>query len=385
MIIKSLLDTDFYKISMGQVVFYDFPDVWVNYQFTNRAGTEFPAGFDKALISELWKINSLYLLPDENVWMRRNPHFRTGFIEWFSGYRYDPEEVSVIQNGGDLFISIEGYWFRTIHWEVMLMALISELYFKMTGKKMSSDAFDKIDIKANKMQSANALWSDFGTRRRYSYDVQDQVVKRMSKYRGFLGTSNPHLAMKYGVKVIGTFAHEAPMAMQAVYGIRHCNREWLRHWYNFYRGELGVALTDTITTKAFLKDFGPLEARIYEACRHDSSDPYKWGNLIIDHYKTLNINPMTKGFVFSDGLNTDDFIDISNYFSDKIGRVVGGIGTHLTNDVGVTPLNMVIKLKKVRVNKNSKWIDVVKLSDVLGKESGSESAIQNAKYEIQNI
>lgn len=382
MIIKSLLDTDFYKISMGQVVFFDFPNVWVHYSFTNRGGTQFPPGFADALKSELLELSYLRMSPWESKWMRHLPYFRPAYVEWFSGYQFDYNEVIINQTGGNLSIDVDGYWYRTIHWEVVLMAIVSELYFKMTGQVMAPDSFEKIDNKAKKLETARCVWSDFGTRRRFSFGIQNEVVARMKNYIGFIGTSNPYLAMVHGVNPIGTSAHEATMAMQAIYGVRNSNRKWLEHWYNFYRGELGIALTDTITTDVFLKDFDSLIARIYDGTRHDSADPYIWGKKIINHYEKLGIDPLTKKLVFSDGLNTDKFIDISKVFAPRVRQVVGGIGTHFTNDVGVDPLNIVIKLTKVFVDRSSHPIGVVKLSDTPGKHNGASEDITNVKYQL---
>lgn len=382
MIIKSLLDTDFYKLTQGQVVFFDFPDVWVHYSFTNRGGTQFPPGFAEALNIQLKGLQFLKLNSGEKHWMRQQKYFRRAFVEWFSGYQFDYNEVMITQDGGNLSIDIDGYWYRTIHWEVVLMAMVSELYFQMTGQVMASDSFEKIDTKARKLDAAGCFWSDFGTRRRFSFDVQNEVVARMKNYIGFIGTSNPYLAMVHDVNPIGTSAHEATMAMQAIYGVRNSNRKWLEHWYNFYRGELGIALTDTITTNVFLKDFDSLIARIYDGTRHDSGDPYIWGEKIINHYEKLGINPLTKTLVFSDGLDTDKFIDISKAFAPRVHRVVGGIGTHFTNDVCVKPLNIVIKLTKVFVDKFSPPVGVVKLSDTSGKNNGASEDIANVKYQL---
>lgn len=385
MIIKSLLDTDLYKLTMGQVVFFDFPKVWVNYSFTNRGGTQFPPGFAEALNMELQKLSYLRLYSNESDWMYKQSYFRPAFVEWFSGYRFNCNEVMVNQTGGNLSIDIDGYWYRTIHWEVVLMAMVSELYFKMTGQVMASDAFEKIDIKGKKLEKAGCFWSDFGTRRRFSFDVQNEVVSRMKHYKGFLGTSNPYLAMIHCVNPIGTSAHEATMAMQAIYGVRNSNRKWLEHWYNFYRGELGIALTDTITTDVFLKDFDGLLARIYDGTRQDSACPYAWGEKILNHYNKLGISLLTKSLVFSDGLDTDKYINISETFRPRVGRVIGGIGTHFTNDVGnnVKPLNIVIKLTQVKPDHTSNFIDVVKLSDVPGKHNGNSNAIIRVKQELE--
>lgn len=383
MIIKSLLDTDLYKLTMGQVVWKDFPNARVKYTFTNRGNTKFPDGFVDVLRNELRHMSSLSLTRDERNWMEVQGVFLPTYIDWFSGYKYDDTEIVMFQENGVLTISIIGYWYKTIYWEVPLMALISELYFKLTNQKIASDSFERIIGKATKLQDAAGYWSDFGTRRRYSYEVQKEVVDRMRRYTKFLGTSNPHFAIKYGINAIGTSAHEATMAMQGIYGVRNCNAMWMKHWYEMYRGKLGIALTDTVTTDVFLKDFDGLLARIFDGVRHDSACPYEWGEKIINHYNKLKINPLDKTLVFSDGLTTDTYYDLAKYFHHRVGKVVGGIGTHLTNDVGVTPLNMVIKLAGIiPTNNDQDYIGVVKLSDTPGKHSGSQTAVANVKYQL---
>jgi nicotinate phosphoribosyltransferase len=222
-------------------------------------------------------------------------------------YRFDPGEVVVQQDGGNLTVFIKGRWFRTIFWEVRLMAIISELYFRMTGKTPDVETNNRIITKAKKMSEAGCLWADFGTRRRFDFKVQDAVCHLMKGTKGFLGTSNVYLAMKHDIKPIGTSAHEMVMGLSAKYGVTMANKMWLVHWANYFQGLNGIALTDTFTTDVFLRDFDSLYARLFDGVRQDSGDPSEWGRKMLDHYKKLGIDTHTKKFVFSDGLDPDTF------------------------------------------------------------------------------
>jgi nicotinate phosphoribosyltransferase len=201
----------------------------------------------------------------------------------------------------------------------------------------------------------------------------------MSGYEGFLGTSNVHFAHKYGVPAHGTYAHESVMAMQALYGPRLANKMWMKHWSDHFEGLLGTALTDTFTTDVFLRDFGPAEARLFDGVRQDSGDPEKWGDKMLSHYDKLNIPVNNKRFVFSDGLDTDSYIELDKSFRPSC-QPIGGIGTHFTNDVGVKPLNIVIKLATADFGQGP--IDVVKLSDNEGKHTGNKFAIEMVTVEL---
>jgi nicotinate phosphoribosyltransferase len=366
-IIHSMLDDDWYKITQAAVVFHFFPRTVVTYEFINRKKVEFPDGFDKELREELIELQTLTLTADESLWMNKIPYMRPTFVEWFRNYQYNPSDVSITQNNGDLKILIHGLWYRNILWEVKLMAIISELYFRMTGKTMDSMWDLRIREKASKLSNAGCSWCDFGTRRRYSYQVQDEVVKTMKQYRGFLGTSNPHFAHKHGVTPIGTYAHESVMGMSGIFGAKNANKMWMKYWTEYYNGELGIALTDTFTTGVFLRDFDSFYARLFDGVRQDSGDPIEWGKMMINHYNNLRIPTEYKKFVFSDNLNVDKYINIHNTFKNVV-IPIAGIGTNFTNDVGQIPLNMVIKMT-VCDGKN-----VVKLSDDLSKTTGDMTA-----------
>lgn len=374
-IIASMCDTDLYKLTMGQVVLFKFPDVMVTWRFTNRGKTSFPEGFADELNKQIQFLSQLEMPDSEARNLEALPFMKPAYVAWFKSYKFDPSEVKVVQTGGDLDIEIGGFWHRNIYWEVPLMAIISELYFEMTGNVLCSDWAIRIVDKAMALDNAGSRWSDFGSRRRRKLAVQDEVVRVMRMFKGFQGTSNPYLAFKYGVPVVGTSAHEAQMVMSALFGVQNANRIWLEIWSEFYRGLLGIALTDTYTTDVFLRDFDGYMARLYDGVRHDSNDPIAWGEKMIAHYLSLKINPTVKRLVFSDNLNVPKYIDIHKNFD---GRCIpsAGIGTHFTNDCGAKPLNIVIKISACN------GIPVVKLSDDLGKASNDPDTVRKVKEQL---
>ncbi len=380
-ILTSMLDEDCYKLFMGQVVFHDFPEAIVTYEFINRGKTEFPPGFADELNWQLELMATLEMTDKESLFLKGIPGMRPTYVEWLRGYRFDPSEVVVQQDGGALSVFIKGPWYRTIFWEVRLMAIISELYFKMTGKEADKLTMDRMIDKAKQMSDAGCLWADFGTRRRFSFDNQDRLVFAHKRFKGFIGTSNVYLAMKHNVKPIGTSAHEMVMGLSAKYGVKMANKMWMVHWSNHYRGLNGIALTDTFTTDVFRRDWDSLYARLFDGVRQDSGDPEIWGEQMIAHYRYLGIDLKSKKFVFSDGLDPNTFIRLTNKFKEYV-QVIGGIGTNLTNDCGpnVKPLNIVIKLASANFGQGS--VEVVKLSDVPGKHTGCPEAIRKVKEEL---
>lgn len=377
-IIKSIVDTDLYKLTQGQLVFHKFPEAIVAYQFTNRGKTEFPPGFADELIHQIKLMSLLRLSFQELEYLQSLTYFKPTYLEWLMGFTYNPSEVFVCQADGDLVITITGPWYRTILWEVPLMALISELFFLMTGTEIDNDWYNRMTKKAITLSTTNHRWSDFGTRRRFSKKIQESVVYTMRDYHGFLGTSNVYLAMKYRVKPIGTMAHEFIMGLSAKFGVKMANLKGMEIWSDFYRGQLGIILPDTFTTDVFLRDFDGYYARLFDGPRQDSGDPEDWAdNKILPHYNKLGIAP--RCIVFSDNLNPEKFIELSNKYR-SITNVIGGIGTNLTNDVGAKPLNMVIKM--VAADFGQGWVDVVKLSDSQGKYTGNPKTVELVKREL---
>lgn len=376
---------DLYKITMGQIAFDTYCGCDAHYVFTNRGNTEFPPGFAKQLERRINILPSVPTTSEELAFLTDiglpRPFLSPSYIEWLGNYRYDPDEVTIQQDGGELKIDIKGPWYRTIRWEVKLMAMIVELYNEMKGRGPKGEWLETAAQKARILQANNIRFSDFGTRRAFSGFVHEEVLKTLIDNAGsyLLGTSNLYLAMKYNIKPIGTKAHEWFMAHACMYGYRDATDISLRTWSEEFDGDLGIALTDTFTTDVFLRDFSPYFAKLYDGVRHDSGCPYQFIDKIIKHYQEMGIDPLTKTIVFSDALDVDKAIEINDYCQYKIKRVFG-IGTHLTNDVGHPSLNIVIKLKSLTVEQ--RVIQAIKLSDDSGKACGDIKAIEHAKYEL---
>lgn len=384
-IIRSIIDNDLYKLTMQQAVVQLFPRSYVKYKFINRGKTKFPDGFDVRLRQELKKMEELCLTQDEALFMSLNCEFlNPTYIDFLKSYRFDSTEVGIMQNDGDLSIDITGLWYRTILWEVPLMALISELYFKMTGEPY----YDRKAREKNNREKGKKFYmhsmkvADFGTRRRFSYDNQYELVDDLKNHslggKDFLvGTSNIHIAMKLGLKPIGTHAHEWFMFHAVEYGYTRANFYALENWVKVYNGDLGIALSDTFTTDVFFKSFDKKFAKLFDGVRHDSGDAFEFANKVVAHYKKLGIDPTTKTIVFSDGLDSDLAVEIYKHCREIGIRCSFGIGTHFTNDVGVKALNMVIKITEVRID--GEWCDTVKLSDNPVKHTGTKKEIQLCK------
>lgn len=390
--IKSLIDTDLYKLTMQQAILELFPYTQVEYRFTNRGEQRFDKKFLECLNHQLSKFKDIELEHYEYLWLKDNiPYLKPHYLEYLKNYRYNPSEVAVkLTSDNDLDIKIKGDWISTILWEVPLMALISEIYFNLhtdwTSKNQESNLFSKID----KMTQNDCKFAEFGTRRRRNYKTQKLVNSIFKRYQEknqtscFVGSSNVHFAQKYNLKPIGTYAHEWVMGNSVLESLNHQNYFAMQNWVKVYNCSLGIALSDTITTEMFLKNFNKRFAMMFNGTRHDSGCPFKYTEKIIQHYKKLDINPLTKTIIFSDGLDIDKCLEINDYCKDKI-NCSFGIGTNLTNDFkdngyrDIKPLNMVIKLYSVDN------VPVVKLSDVQGKETGDKKALSNMKWIVNNF
>jgi nicotinate phosphoribosyltransferase len=377
MIIRDFTDNDLYKFTTMNAIQKKFPKAEVVYQFINRGKTQFPEGFAQALRQEVDAMVSLTLSDEAEAFFRRKCYyFDPVFIDLLKGYRFDPAEVRIEQNGGELSVEIAGLWYRTVLWEVPLMALISELYFKLT-QQAANDFEPTILEKARRFAELGVILSEFGTRRRYSFEVQDRVVALFKDYPGlqFQGTSNVYLAMKYDQTPIGTHPHEWFMYHGAHFGYRKANEVAMENWVDVYEGDLGIALTDTYTTDNFFKSFNTKYAKLFDGVRWDSGDPLEFTDKVLNHYTKNRIDPKSKTVVYSDSLDLERVEQIHNYVNGRM-RDAYGIGTFLTNDVGVKALNMVIKLIDVRPAGASNFVSAVKLSDVDGKHTGAPEEIE---------
>lgn len=362
-----------------------YPNAVVRYHFFNRGEDNFPTGFADALQAEVEQMATLKLTKEEKRFIEKRCYFFDPvFIDFLEGYTYNPEEVKITQTGGKLDIMIEGHWYRTVLWEVPLMAMISELYFKMTGQTPDLSYIDRTTEKAKALKEINADYSDFGTRRRFSFEVHDKVVGLLQQHSGenFKGTSNMYLAMKYDTIPIGTMPHEWFMYHGAIYGYRAATAIALDAWTDVFHGSLGITLTDTYTSEIFYRSFSLKHAKLFDGVRCDSGDPIKFADDVIKFYQKNRIDPASKTIVYSDSLNVEEVKRIKQHVDGKVHDTYG-IGTYFTNDVGVKPLNMVIKLTHVKFSPDSDYYAAIKLSDAKGKNTGDSEEIQIAKLTLK--
>ncbi len=380
--LTSILDNDFYKFTMQFAASKLFPKAQSRYQFINRGKHIFPDGFDKLLKDAINEMAGLKLTKAEKDFLRtRCPYIDPTYLDFLQGYRYDPEEVHVAQTDGELSVTIAGYWYRTILWEVPIMSLICELYYEVSGESRISneEVCRVVEGKMEKYDKLNITIADFGTRRRHSYEVHDLVIRTLKNQpsKTFIGTSNVHFAMKYETTPIGTHAHEWFMFHAAKYGYKMANLLGLEHWSDVYRGDLGIALSDTYTTEVFFKQFDKKLSKLFDGVRHDSGDPVTFAEMTMAHYQKQGIDPKSKTIIFSDGLDYDKVENIVRFCEGKIGYSFG-IGTDFTNDVGLARMNIVLKMVEAKPE-DGDWTAVIKLSDELGKHTGNADEIAIAK------
>lgn len=382
--VRSLLDNDLYKFTMQMAVLELYPNAIAEYSFTNRRkSNKFPPEFKQWLEEELMMLSELQLELHEKDWFKKTcPFLKPQYIEYLANYQFNPKEVAIEVEDGDLKINISGPWRSTILWEVPLMALISDIYFSKVDNVWSTVGQEKrIQQKGEVLCRGGVKFADFGTRRRRSYESQRRVIKNLVYLKDcFVGTSNVHFAQKFDIKPIGTMAHEWIMGHSVLSGLRHANRYALEAWHKVYHGLLGIALTDTYGTEAFFADFDTVLARQYDGVRHDSGDPFNFARRVVEFYKSIKIPPETKTIVFSDSLNPELAVDIKNHCKEIGIRCSFGIGTNFTNDYqGSKALNMVIKLRSLDQGDGNS-IPVVKLSDDPSKATGDADAIRVAKW-----
>jgi len=380
MILKYFTDNDLYKFTAMNAIQKLYPRAMVRYSFINRGQTPFPEGFAEELRKEVESFSELTLRKDEEQFLKtRCYYFDPVFIDLLKGYRYNPDEVRIEQKEGALSIEIEGYWYRTVLWEVPLLATVSELYYLMKGEKPRG--VEELAVrKALRLKEMQAEYSDFGTRRRFSFDVHDRVIKTLKENSGefFKGTSNVYFAMKHKLTPIGTHPHEWFMFHASHYGYRSANARALDAWVEVYKGDLGIALSDTYTSDNFFDNFSVLQAKLFDGIRQDSGDPLLFTDKALKYYKSKGIDPAAKTIVFSDALNPDLIRKIKKYVNGRIHDVYG-IGTYLTNDAGHVPLNIVIKISHARLKSTDNYHPAVKLSDDTGKYTGDPDEIKLCK------
>ena len=369
-IIVSLLDTDLYKFNMDQVIFHTHTDLVGEYHFKCRTpNVKFTEEMAEEISEQIDHLCTLTFTNEELDYMRTIRFIKPDYVEFLRLWRplRDYVNMTWCKNDGKLEIHVNGPLFSAMQFEIYLLEIVNEVYFRMNYDygllRESAQTRLEEKIKAFKSGKYTFKFAEFGCRRRLSREWEDEVVRRLAtETTNMVGTSNVYLAMKYHLTPIGTFAHEFVQMYQGISKIplAYTNYYALKDWYNEYKGDNGTALTDTVTTDLFLMDFDRSMSNNFTGVRHDSGDPYKWAEKIIAHYEKYGIDPKTKTLLFSDSLNFDKAQALFDAFKDRT-KVSFGIGTFVSNDTYVEPLNIVIKLQYVNGN------PVAKLSDATGK------------------
>ena len=368
-IVTSLLDTYLYKFNMDQVIFHKHTNLSGEYDFRCRnEGVVFTPEMLEEINAQIDHLCSLRFSREELDYLRSIRFIKNDYVEFLRLWRPIREYVTTgLNEQGELSIVVRGPLFSAMQFEIYLLEIVNEVYFRLRYDYavLRASAEERLNQKIRDFQSGKYTFSfaEFGSRRRLSREWEDEVVRRFSAETGnCVGTSNVYLAMKYGLKPIGTYAHEFVQMYQGIDSIplAYTNHYAMEDWYDEYRGDNGTALTDTVTTDLFLLDFNRAMVNNYTGVRHDSGDPFEWGEKIIAHYKKYGVDPRTKLLLFSDGLDFDRAQQLYDYFKERV-KVSFGIGTFCSNDTCEEALNIVIKLQTVNGR------PVAKVSDTPGK------------------
>ncbi|MEE1516156.1 MAG: nicotinate phosphoribosyltransferase, partial [Lachnospiraceae bacterium] len=361
-----------------------YPEAEGTFEFCDRANTVYDKAFLDTINTEFAKLSMLHLLPEEFKFVCNEIRFiPQHYWEWLTSFRFRFGDIKAhLDEEGHLHINVTDKLYRVTLYETPILAIVSECRNKWLGYTfIMDDMLKKLDEKIALSNAHKLQFSEFGMRRRFSYSVQDKVCERLKERAAdWTGTSNVHMAMRHGMKVMGTHPHEWFMFHGAEFGYKRANYLALENWVNVYDGDLGIALSDTYTTDVFLKNFSRKHAKLFDGVRHDSGDPYKFVMKVINRYKELGIDPTTKTIVFSNALDFPTYYDIAEYCRGRI-RCSAGIGTNLTNDCGFKASNIVMKLAKCRMNPRQPWFDTIKLSDDEGKHMGPEREVEICKHE----
>lgn len=377
-IIDSLLSTDLYKFNMHQVIFHTHTNLTGEYHFKCRTqNIIFTAEMFNEINEQIDHLCSLQFTRDELSYLRSIRFIKDDYVEFLRLWHPIRDYVYTELADGQLIVKVKGPLFSAMQFEIYLLEIINEVYFRMKYNytELVSAAKTKLNrkIKAFNDGIYTFKFAEFGCRRRLSREWEDEVVRRFAEEtNNMVGTSNVYLAKKYNLTPIGTFAHEFVQMYQGISKIplAYTNYYAMKDWYNEYKGDNGTALTDTVTTDLFLLDFDRSMCNNFTGVRHDSGNPYEWGEKIIKHYEKYGIDPKTKTLLFSDSLNFDKAQALYDAFKNRT-KVSFGIGTFVANDTFVDPLNIVIKLQYVNGN------PVAKLSDAQGKTMCADNEYEN--------
>ncbi|MGC7405216.1 nicotinate phosphoribosyltransferase [Pandoraea pneumonica] len=378
MIITSLLDTDLYKFTMMQVVLHHFPAAQVEYRFKCRTeGVDLTPYVDE-IRDEIRLLCGLRFTESELRYLGNMRFIKSDFVDFLDLFHLNEKYVTVqpsAKGNGEIDITIQGPWLHTILFEIPVLAIVNEVYFRNTQRVPAYEEGrqrlrDKIRMLTEPVAYRDCKIADYGTRRRFSKEWHEEVILTLSEELGeqFAGTSNVYYASKLGLTPLGTMAHEYLQACQALGPrLRDSQIFGFETWAKEYRGDLGIALSDVYGMSAFLRDFDMYFCKLFDGARHDSGDPFAWGERLLQHYAENRVDSHTKTMIFSDGLDIPKVLQLFERFRDRC-KLAFGVGTNLTNDLGYQPLQIVIKM--VRCNGQP----VAKLSDSPGKNMCDDDA-----------
>ena len=388
-IINHFTDDDLYKFTMCCAVIDNYPRAWVKYEFNDRDNTVYPKGFADLVMEQVGYLEKLAITDEEIAFMRRKCYYLPDwFYIYLRGFRFSRKWVHARQDeDGHLHIEFEGVWAETILLEVKMLAIVSELYYIVRGEedRFDNDAYyPKSYHKAERLLAAGCTYSDFGTRRRASFQAEDTVVRAMKDcqeardWKGrFVGTSNVYLAMKYDLTPVGTMAHEFIAAIGGMYGPQMANHIAMNAWRHTFNGALGTFLYDTFGWNIFSLNFSEDFANLFKGLRVDSGDNMEQLQKICTKYRSLGIDSKSKQVIFSNALDTDRAIALQQE-AEKYVQPSFGIGTHFTNDFdGIRPMNIVIKLVAAKITESWPFYnDTCKISEDTGKHTGNPEVIR---------
>ena len=386
MMIHTILDTDLYKFTTSYAYIKLFPYAMGTFSFKDRDETVYTEAFLNKLKAEVANLANVALTDKELEYMTRNCRFQPRvYWEWLSSFRFQPEKIDIyLDEEHHLNIEITDYLYKSTLYEVPLLAIVSEIKNQTQGNVANpEEIICKLSEKVVLSNEHQLSFSEFGTRRRFSFDVQDRVISYLKKSAHYCtGTSNCYFAMKYEMKMMGTHPHEWFMFHGAQFGYKHANYIALENWVNVYDGDLGIALSDTYTSDIFLTNLSRKQAKLFDGVRCDSGNELEFIDKLTARYKELGIDSTTKTIVFSNALDFGKALEIQEYCRGKI-RCAFGIGTNLTNDTGFKPSNIVMKLTQCKMNVNQEWRECVKLSDDIGKHIGSPEEVRACLYDLR--
>lgn len=389
MIISSLLDTDLYKFTMMQVVLHQFPGAQVTYRFKCRTpGIDLRPHIDE-IQHEINQLCTLRFTDRELDYLREMRFLKSDFVDFLGLFQMNARFVSVSasdKDNGEIDIEVTGPWLHTILFEIPVLAIVNEIYFRANnptpdyaeGRRRLNE---KIELVSNDSMLSEIRIADYGTRRRFSRIWHEEIMLTARDRLGecFAGTSNVYYAMKHGLIPLGTMAHEYLQACQALGPrLRDSQVYGFEKWAHEYRGDLGIALSDVYGMNAFLRDFDLYFCKLFDGARHDSGDPFEWGERLIAHYEKNRVDPTTKTLIFSDSLDFPLAVKLFERFKGRA-RLAFGIGTNLTNDLGYTPLQIVMKM--VQCNGQP----VAKLSDTPAKNMCEDENYVNYLRQVFQI